>query len=197
LLGEPDAGLTYEIIGVLRDSWLFKRPQGLDIQLTVSEGFLRRPTEEPGPARQAGRVEQILAQAGYGSQLQDDKLEIAGTGWGRYRLFAPDTQPSPWAIGANASMRRFTYGEHGDPYGMFDLGGGVQLAQDDIDFDGDGTRDSKTALRVSGELGFTWWLNQASGVRLAADVKADSGELFVGASLSATFGLLDATFSSL
>lgn len=197
LLGEPDAGLTYEILNVLRDSWLFVRPQGLDVQIAVSEGYLRRPTEEPGPARQAGRVEQLLAQAGYGSQLQDDKLEISGTGYGRYRLFAPDTQPSPWAIGATARMRRFTYGEHGDPYGMLDLGGGVQLAQDDLDLDGDGSRDSKTALRVSGDLGFTWWLNQASGVRLAAEVKADSGELFVGATLSATYGLLDGTFASL
>jgi hypothetical protein len=196
LLGEPDAGLTYEILNVLRDSWLYVRPQGLDIQLTVSDGYLRRP-EDPGPAQQAGEVRQVLAQAGYGSQLQDDKLEIAGAAYGRYRLFAPDDQPTPWAIGGTAGFRRFTYGEHGDPYGLFDLGGGIALAQDDIDFDGDGTRDSKTALRVTGTLGFTWWLNQASGIRLAANMAADSGELFVGAQLSATYGLLDATFAGM
>jgi hypothetical protein len=197
LLGEPDAGLTYEIINVLRDSWLYVRPQGLDIQLTVSEGYLRRPGDDPDPYGQKGRVEQVLAYAGYGSQLQDDKLEISGMGYGRYRLFAPDDQPSPWAVGATAKMRRFTYGEHGDAYGMFDLGGGAQLAQDDIDFDGDGNRDSKTQLGIHGELGFTWWLNQASGIRLGADVRAESKELFIGANLSATYGFLDATFAGM
>ncbi|MDQ3334507.1 MAG: HEAT repeat domain-containing protein [Myxococcota bacterium] len=197
LLGEPDAGLTYEIINVLRDSWLYVRPQGFDVQVTVSEGYLRRPGDDPNPYRQKGRVEQVLAYAGYGSQLQDDKLEISGMGYGRYRLFAPDDQPSPWAVGATAKMRRFTYGEHGDSYGMFDLGGGVQLAQDDIDFDGDGTRDSKTGLGVHGELGFTWWMNQASGIRLGADVRMESKELFIGANLSATYGFLDATFAGL
>ena len=198
LLSEPDAGLTYEILNVLRDSWLYVRPSGLDVQLTISEGYLRRPGDEDDDVSgQRGRVEQVLAWAGYGSQLQDDKLELAGHAYGRYRLFAPDDQPSPWAVGATAGMRRFTYGDHGDPYGMFDLRGGVGVAQDDLDFNGDGERDSKLALRVSGTLGFTWWLNQASGIRLGADVQADSGELFVGASLSATYGLLDATFAGL
>jgi hypothetical protein len=50
---------------------------------------------------------------------------------------------------------------------------------------------------VTGTLGFTWWLNQASGIRLAANMAADSGELFVGAQLSATYGLLDATFAGM
>ncbi|HLL21210.1 MAG TPA: HEAT repeat domain-containing protein [Kofleriaceae bacterium] len=196
LLGEPDAGLTYEIINVLRDSWLYVRPSGLDLQLTISEGYLRRP-ENPTVSGEDGRVEQALFKAGYGAQLSDDKVEVSGYGYGRYRLFAPDDQPSPWALGAFATMRRFTYGEHGDPYGMLDVGGGVQLAQDDADANGDGVGDSKAALRVSGQLGFTWWLNQASGVRLAADVIADSGELFVGASLSATYGFLDGTFAGM
>jgi hypothetical protein len=196
LLGEPDAGLTYEIINVLRDNHLFMRPSGLDVQLTVSEGYLLRP-EDGAQAGQEGRVEQLLAQASYGSQLQDDNLEISGTGYARYRLFAPDDQPSPYALGAFARMRRFTYGEHQDPYGLLDLAGGVQLSQRGADLNGDGSIDTEIALGIVGEVGFTWWLNQASGVRIAGNVRADGGELFVGASLTATYGLLDATFAGL
>jgi len=43
LLGEPDAGLAYEILNVLRDTQLFVRPSGFDINLTFGEGYLRRP----------------------------------------------------------------------------------------------------------------------------------------------------------
>nr|MDQ3370313.1 hypothetical protein [Myxococcota bacterium] len=201
LLGEPDAGLTYEILNVLRDSQLFLRPSGLDLQLAVSEGYLVRPNDingNPSAAGQEGRVEQLLALAGYGRQLDEDKLELSGHGYARLRLFAPDDQPSPWALGARARMRRFTYGDHGDPIGVFDLGGGIQISKDDGgDEDGDGEPDAVLGMRVSGELGFTWWLNAASGIRLGAAVAADGGELFIGATLTATYGLLDATFSAL
>ncbi|HEY5934673.1 MAG TPA: HEAT repeat domain-containing protein [Kofleriaceae bacterium] len=191
LLGEPDAGLTYEILNVLRDSQLFLRPSGIDIQLAVGEGYLIRP--DMSAAGQEGRVEQVLAQAGYGAQLADDTLELSGAAYARLRLFAPDTapdiQPSPWAVGASARMRRFTYGDHGDPFGALDLGGSVGASDDD-------QMDGELALRIEGSLGFTYWLNQASGIRLAGTVAADGGELFIGASLEATYGLLDATFSA-
>jgi hypothetical protein len=51
-------------------------------------------------------------------------------------------------------------------------------------------------VRLSGQLGFTWWLNQASGFRIAATAAADGGEFFFGAQLSAAYGFLDATFST-
>jgi hypothetical protein len=186
LLGEPEAGLSYEILNVLRDSQLFLRPSGFDAQLLVAEGYLQRPDQPP--SNEAGRVEQLLASAAYGAQLDDDQLELSGTGYGRLRLFAPDDQPSPWAAGATARVRRFAYGDHGDPLGALDLSATLQVSNDDL-------MTSQIGQRLTGQLGFTWWLNPASGFRLAANVGEDRGALFLGAELSATYGLLDGTFA--
>jgi HEAT repeat protein len=186
LLGEPDAGLSYEILNVLRDSQLFLRPSGLDANLVVGEGYLQRPAQPV--ANESGRVEQVLASAAYGAQLDDDKLELSAGGYARLRLFAPDTQPSPWAAGAHARVRRFAYGDHGDPLGALDLSGDLQISDDDV-------MGSQVGQRVSGQLGFTWWINAASGFRIAANVGEDRGALFIGAQLEATYGLLDGTFA--
>jgi hypothetical protein len=124
----------------------------------------------------------------YGAQLDDDKLELSGGGHARLRLFAPDNQPSPWAAGASARVRRFAYGDHGDPIGAIDLSGTVQISDDDL-------MGSQIGQRVSGELGFTWWINAASGVRIAANAGEDRGALFIGAQLELTYGLLDGTFA--
>jgi hypothetical protein len=188
LLSEPDAGLSYAILNVLRDSWLYQRPSGLDIQVLFGEGYLKRPDMMYPNDAESGRVEQLIARAGYGAQLDDDKLEIVGAAYGRLRLFAPAMQPSPWAAGATATMRRFTYAEHGDPIGAFDLTGGIQVSSDDQMM-------SDTSLRISGELGFSYVINQASQIRLAGQIAEEGGELFIGAQLQATYGLLDATFA--
>ncbi len=188
LLGEPDAGLAYEILNVLRDTQLFVRPSGLDLQISFGEGYLRRPRGLVDSGYENGRVEQLLVQAGYGAQLDDDKLEVAGTAYARYRLFAADGQPSPYAAGGTAHMTRYTYGDHGDPFGMFDLTGILQVSSDDM-------MKTDKGLRVEGQLGFTMLFNQASGLRLAADVAETGGIVFLGANLSATYGLLDAVFS--
>ncbi len=188
LLGEPDAGLAYEILNVLRDTQLFVRPSGFDVQVAFGEGYLRRPQGLIDTGYENGRVEQLLVQAGYGTQLDDDKLEVAGTAFARYRLFAADGQPSPYAAGVTAHMTRYTYGDHGDPFGMFDLTGIAQVSSDD-------RMTTDKGLRVEGQLGFTMLFNQASGLRLAADVAEDGGTLFLGANLSATYGLIDAVFS--
>jgi hypothetical protein len=206
LLTEPDAGLTYEILNVLRDSQLFLRPSGFDVQLLFGEGYLIRPDDTMGgpPASgEEGRVEQLLLSAGYGTQVADDSVEISGTAFARYRLFAPEgnneDQPSPYFAGATARLRKFTYGDHGDPIGALDLAGAIQVSKDDpindqSPFNGG---DPDLGFRISGSVGFTYFLNQASGVRLAGTVAADGGELFFGASLSATYGFLDATFAGL
>ena len=186
LLGEPDAGLSYELLNVLRDSQLYLRPSGFDVNVAFGEGYLQRPDQPP--AIESGRVELLLAQASYGAQLDDDKLEASGGAYGRLRLFAPGDQPSPWAAGATARLRRFTYGEHGDPFGALDVSAELQVSDDD-------TMNSQIGQRLTGQLGFTWWLNPASGFRLAANVGEDRGELFLGASLQATYGLLDGTFA--
>ena len=62
LLGEPDAGLSYELLTVLRDTQLYLRPSGLDVQVAFGEGYLLRPDMDPTPA-ESGRVEQLLASA--------------------------------------------------------------------------------------------------------------------------------------
>jgi hypothetical protein len=85
-------------------------------------------------------------------------------------------------------MTRFTYGEHGDPFGALDIGADVMLSSDD-------RMTSDKELRIGGELGFTYWLNQASGIKLAAQVAEDRGALFIGAQLQATYGLLDGVFA--
>ncbi|MGE5184349.1 MAG: hypothetical protein ACM31C_19905, partial [Acidobacteriota bacterium] len=202
LLSEPDAGLSYELLAVLRDSWLYMRPSGLDIQVAFGEGYLGRAnsvtqggmTMDQYPASaEDGRVEQLLASAGYGAQLDDDKLELSGTGYGRYRLFASNPMGTPWALGATASLRRFTYGDHGDPFGLVDVTGNVAFSDDGLDFGGGMT--SQKSLHIGGQLGFTYWMNQASGLRLAGSIAEDGGALFIGGTLQLTYGLLDGTFA--
>jgi hypothetical protein len=192
LLGEPDSGLAFEILNVLRDSQLFVRPSGFDVQAVFAEDYLRRPQGLIDQGFENGRVEQLVASAGYGQQMNDDKVELAGTAFARLRLFAGDTggnpNPSPWAVGANGHFTRFTYGDHGDPLGAFDLTGTVQLSTDD-------RMGTDKALRLAGELGFTMLFNQVSGMRLAAQIAEDQGTLVIGAQLKATYGLLDGTFA--
>jgi hypothetical protein len=200
LLVEPDAGLSYEILTVLRDNQLFMRPSGFDVQLLFGEGFLIRPDDTMGgpPASgEEGRVEQLLVAASYGAQVADDTVELSGTAYARYRLFAPgmgsgNDQPTPYFLGATARTRRFTYGEHGDQFGALDLSADLRISQDD---NIDPNIDPDLGVRLAGQLGFTYFMNQASGVRLAANVAADGGEFFVGATLEATYGFLDATFA--
>lgn len=203
LLGEPDASLAYELLTVLRDTQLFLRPSGLDVQIVIGEGYLIRPDPaDPtttGPAiPQRGRVELLLAQASYGQQLAEDKAELSGTAYARMRLFAPtegpEQQPSPWALGATARLRRFVYGEHGDPLGALDVSATVRLSDEG---QLEGQENAPVAMRIGAEAGYTMFMNQASGLRLAGAVASDSGELFFGGSLTVTYGLLDGTFAGL
>jgi hypothetical protein len=188
LLGEPDSGLSYEILNVLRDTQLFVRPSGLDIQVAFGESYLRRPQGIIDQGYENGRVENLFVSAGYGQQLDDDKLELAGTAYARYRVLAADMAPVPWALGASAHATKYTYGDHGDPFGMFDLTGRVQLSTDD-------RMGTDKAFELAGELGFTMLFNQASGLRLAGQFAFDQGTFLLGANLQATYGLLDGTFA--
>ncbi len=195
LLGEPNAVITYEILTVLRDTNLFMRPSGFDAQLVVGEGYLKRPKDDAGNCNLiCGRVEQVIASAGYGAQLDDDKMELSGDAYARYRLFADGDagEPSPWAVGVTGRMRRFTYGEHGEPFGVLDLTGDIAASSNGS---ADMNNPSDKALRIMGELGFTYIINQASGIRVAAQLAEDSGTLFFGASLEATYGFLDGSYA--
>jgi hypothetical protein len=197
LLGEPNAVITYEILTVLRDTQLYARPEGFDAQLVISEGYLKRPTDDMDNCvlPSCGRVEQVIATVGYAQQMDDDKMEVSGQGYARYRLFAPDDgTPTPYSIGAGARVRRFTYGEHGDPFGALDVTGALRFSSNGDDDTGGGVASDK-ALRFEGELGFTYWINQASGIRAAAQLQMDQGTLFLGANLQGTYGLLDGVFA--
>jgi hypothetical protein len=192
LLGEPDAGVTYEILNVLRDTYLYQRLSGFDANVEFGEGYLRRPAMIVSDGYENGRVEQLLVNVGYGIQLDDDKLQLVATGYARDRLFAPSMpiqQTSPFAIGASATATRFTYGDHGDQFGAVDLTASVEYSGGDV------PTMSDTAAALALQLGFTYLINQASGLRLAAQVGEDDGVYMVGATFTATYGLLDGTFA--
>ncbi len=200
LLGEPNAVITYEILTVLRDTQLFMRPSGFDAQLVIGEGFLKRP-ENPGNPddcllASCGRIEQVIATVGYGMQMDDDKMEVSADGFARYRLFADedDGTPTPWAVGGGARLRRYTYGEHGDPFGALDVAGRLRFSNDGFDEMMTGINSDK-AMRFEAEAGFTYWMNQASGLRLAAELVMDQKTFFLGARLEGTYGLLDAVYA--
>ncbi|MDX2087914.1 MAG: HEAT repeat domain-containing protein [Kofleriaceae bacterium] len=195
LLGEPDAGLTYEMLTVLRDTQLYQRPSGLDVQLAFGEGYLARPDMMPTPS-ETGRVEQLLASATYGQQIADDKAEVSGTAFARLRLFAPDDQPSPFALGGTARLRRFAYHQHGDPLGALDVSATLLLSKDSCPVN-NAMCGAVLASRIEGEVGFSLFMNQASALRISGQVAATGGELFFGGALTATYGLLDGTFAGL
>src|SRR2546423_9868272 len=116
-------------------------------------------------------------------------FEVSGTGFACVWLFVDDMMStSPWAVGAGVRVRRFAYGDHGDPLGALD--GTV-----DAVISNDGGMMTDTGLRVESALGFTWWINQASGFRLAATAAVDGNQPFIGAQLQATYGLLDGAFA--
>jgi hypothetical protein len=185
LLGEPDAGLTYELLEVLLDGQLDRRAAGLDAYIVFSEAYLLR---EDQPAVDDGRYEQAIARVVYSRQLPGDVSDISGSGFARLRLLAPDGEASPWAVGVSARWRRFTYGAHLDPIGSIDVTATLGASDDDV-----GMRD--IGMLVGGEIGFTLRPNRASALRLAGNVTLDGGELIVGASLEATYGLADGSVS--
>jgi HEAT repeats len=187
LLGEPDAGLTYELLEVLRDGQLDDRRSGVDVNLRFGEGYLRR---EDDPMIDSGRVEQLLLSAEYAEQLPGDKADLTGEAWAKQRLFAGDGNPSPFAAGAGAHWRRFFYGDHADPLGALDLGATVGASDDDTD-------NTDFGFLVGGEVGWSFRPNRASWLRVGADARLDSGELFFGASLEASYGLLNGSFARL
>ena len=185
LLGEPDAGLTYEMLAVLRDGQLTDRPSGFDAWLGFGEGFLYREDE---PAVVDGRVEQLLARARFGQQTADGIADLSAEGFGRLALFTGEL-PAPWALGVAARARRFTYGEYGDPIGAFDLGAELGLSSDDREV-------TSVGVRLAAEVGFAWQMNLVSQVRVSAKVVDDAGELSVIGGFEARYGLLDGAFAA-
>ncbi|MBZ0232640.1 MAG: hypothetical protein K8M05_09955, partial [Deltaproteobacteria bacterium] len=196
LLGEPDAGTTYELLEVLRDPSFDGRPSGVDVQLLVGESFLMREARfgggitpgdvcgEPAGSSTGCRFETALVRARAARQLglANDAIVTLD---GRYQLTG---DAKPWQVEANGRWRRFVHGDHAELLGTFDVGAAL-LASDD------GGDDSRKGLRVMGEVGWTWQLNRASGVRLAGTGAFEGGAFFLGASLEASYGFLDGGFA--
>jgi hypothetical protein len=187
LLGEPDVATTYEILNVLRDPQLVDRFRGFDIDLTFGESYLVREDTPENPMVDKGRVEQIFLRGQYGRQLSDN-LDLGGEAFARLRVLAAENTPAPYAAGIAATLRRFTYNSAGDPIGTIDARANAAISNDD-------RMDTNAGLSVGAELGFTYWLNQASGLRVAANASFDSGELFIGAKIDASYGLLRAAIA--
>jgi hypothetical protein len=104
---------------------------------------------------------------------------------GRYQLTGDS---KPWQVQAGGRWRRFVHGDHAELVGTFDVGAAL-LASDDA------TDQTELGARLMGDVGWTWQLNRASGIRLAGTGAFESGAFFLGASLEVTYGFLDAGFA--
>lgn len=188
LLGEPDAGTTYELLEVMRDPSFAGRPDGLDVQVLVGESYLMRELRYVDDAEpDEGRVEMALVRARLARQLSLASDAAAGLE-ARYRILAPEDEPSPWQASLSGRWRRFVHGDHGELLGSADVGAAVLASDDDRD-------DTDLGMRLAVEAGWTWSLNRASSVRVAGTGVMESQELFLGVSLTASYGFLDGTFA--
>ena len=188
LLGEPDAGTTYELLAVLRDPSFDGRLDGIDAQVLVGESYLMRDVRYGDDADpDEGRFEMALVRVRAARQLSLASDAVA-TLDARYRILAPEDETAPWQATIGARWRRFAHGDHGDLLGALDAGAVLLASDDDRD-------DTDLGLRLAGEVGWTWSLNRASSVRVAGTAAVESKELFFGASLTAAYGFLDGTFA--
>ena len=192
LLGEPDAGLTYEILNVLRDTQLFAAAERLRRAARVRRGLPRASDRRRTTARECGRVEQLLAtrrlrRAARRRQARALRQRVRAAAAVRARQRSRRRgRPA-----STARMRRFTYGEHGDPFGALDLGGDVALSND-------GSADmnpSDKALRITGELGFTYSQPGVAGSGSPRRSPRTAARCSSARQLQATYGLLDGTFA--
>lgn len=188
MLEEPDPSTTYQLLEVLRDGQLVHRPSGFDLRLAVAESYLMRDDDL---FLEEGRVETVLASARYGQQLSSTVQEIVGEASARLRVLAPDGALSPWSVRAAAAWRRHVYSDVFDPVGVLEISAEVGASDTDV---ADGAF-SGVATRIGGGVGWSWIPNRASRFRLAGNAAMESGELFVGATFEATYGLLDGVFA--
>lgn len=183
LLGEPDAGLSYRLLEVLRDGQLDHRIEGWDVRMGIGEVYTMRDDQLDVDE---GRSEHALISARYGVQAKSGSQELVGEAAGRYRILAPDGELAPFALGASATYRRFRYGDNFDPLGAYEISGDVIVSDTDLD--------RNLAVRVGGLLGWRWKPNRASEFRLAGTIALESNELFFGVVFDAAYGWLDSSF---
>ena len=190
LLGEPDASLTYQILQILLDGQLQRRPSGLDIQLGIAESFLVR--DETLPVED-GRIESLFANARFGRQSDSGENEIVGQATARYRILPEEDggggvpDPEPWAVLGQISWRNYFYNTWSDPIGALELGVEAGASTDGFEM-------SDTASRLGGSIGWLFVPNRASQLRVAGQGRLESEEIFIGAVFEARYGFLDAVF---
>jgi hypothetical protein len=190
LLGEPDASLTYQILQILLDGQLQRRPSGLDVQLGVAENYLIRDDTLPV---EDGRIESLFANARFGRQTESGEYEIVGLATARYRILPEEDggggvpDPTPWAVLGQVTWRNYFYNTWSDPIGALELGVEAGASTDGFEM-------SDTASRLGGSIGWLFVPNRASQLRVAGMGRVESGELVVGAVFEARYGFLDAVF---
>jgi hypothetical protein len=190
LLGEPDAGTTYEILQVLLDGQLDHRLSGLDVRIGFVESFLRREDDVP-TAGLDGRYESVFALARYGLQSSAGKQEIVGTGSATYRVLAEDTDYTPWTVEAEVVWRRFLYGDAWDPIGALEFA--ASAGASDLG-EPDGATDFDTANFAEGRVGWTWSPARATRYRLASSLRLESGEVVLAVTFDGVWAWLDAGY---
>ena len=99
LLGEPNAAITYEILQVLRDTQLYMRPERLRRAARRSARAISSAHRHDGNCDAiCGRVEQVIATRRLRrAAATRTRSSSSGNAYARYRLFAGDGEPSPWA----------------------------------------------------------------------------------------------------
>lgn len=187
LLGEPDASTTYKILMVLTDGQLDHRLEGFDVDVGIGETLSARDDSVVMGTIEEGRIETVLGRARYGWQSADGTNEIVGDASARYRILADDGDPEPWTTLATVAWRKFFYSDYFDPIGGLEFA--AQIGASDVGLDG-----SETASLLGGSAGWVWSPNRASWFRIAGEVSMLSGELFLGVSFEALYGLLDVGF---
>ncbi len=184
LLGEPLSATTYELLEVLRDPSFDGRADGVDVNLVFGEGYLLRE-DEPGVPE--GRLEMVFVRAKLARNLSLAS-DVSAHLDGRYRILAPEGTPAPWRLAVGGTWRRFVHGDHAELLGGLDVGAELIASDDDLD-------ETDLGLALGGTVGWSATFNRASRIRIGADARIDAGELFVGASLTASYGWLDAGFA--
>ncbi len=184
LLGEPDAGASYAILQVLEDGQLDNRLEGLRADFALGESLLMR---DDSLGLEEGRIESLLSRVSYGLQNSSADNEVRIEGLARYRILAEGMEASPWALLAQAHWRDYHYGKNSDPMGALDLG--VDVGASD-----DGLMGSEMATRLAGSAGWLWAPSRATQFRLAAQMRIEGGEMFVGAVFDGQYGLIDAGY---
>jgi hypothetical protein len=192
LLQDPDPSTTYQILAVLTDGQLERRPSGFDARVGVGELFLGRDDVDAEDSFDVSRQEVLLARTTFARQLGDD-TEIVATGRGLYRLTGDAQAGQPKYVFADADVvfRRYFYGEAWDPRGALELGASAGSADADTDDDTAGQ-----SSHLSARAGWVWFPGRQSRVAAGANIRLEGSERFALITISGSWSLASAAFAA-